>query len=204
MNKKQGLFFGCVVLLLAALTLAGCATGTKWVDAYTSATSTGTGVKQILSGADLEAARNELVKYSDDGATLAASQVEGYAPNPNGRVIQALSISPDGTVNNSSVGEWMYSKADNTITLVLTHGQTVENFEQRQGGTILIKSDTGFMNYLLVHVRLASIEKMPFDQAKFDAGEFPALYSGSSKQLANDTIIMNVLSIEKSTMMMFQ
>jgi outer membrane murein-binding lipoprotein Lpp len=202
MNKKQGLFLVGAVLLLAVITLAGCAKETKWVDSYTSATSTGTGVKQVLSGADLEAARNELVKYSDDGATLARSRVEGYAPNPNGRVIQALSISPDGTINNSSVGEWYYSKADNTVTLILTHGQTAENYEQRQGGTILIKSDTGFMNYLLVHVRLKDIKKQPFDQAAFDAGNFPRGYSGAPFKLGVDTITLNVLYIELSTLMM--
>lgn len=211
MNKKHGLFLGFAVLLAAVIfTMAGCenAANSDWtdlmVDAYTSATAQGTGAKQFLSGTDLETARDEFVSCSDDFATLAESQADGYEANPNSRVIQAMSINPDGSVSNSSVGEWKYAKGSpDTVTLQLTHGQTAVNYEERKGGTILMSSDSGFMDYYLVHVRFESITKRPFDQAAFDNGEFPKGYSGASKQLGTDTVVLNVLAIEKSTMMMF-
>jgi hypothetical protein len=212
MNKKHGLFIGFAVLLAAIFTLAGCDTSTggdtDWVDAYTSATQQGTGAKQFLEGADLETARDELVKCSDNCETLAEKNDEGYEENPNGRSVQALSINPDGTVNNSSLGSWKYIKGDDLssdqVLLLLTHGQTSENYEERKGGTVLMKTTDLTGSYLLVHVRLGKIDKIPFNQADFEAGEYPSGYSGASKQLSNDYVYLDVLAIELTTMMMFQ
>jgi hypothetical protein len=207
MNKKHGLFVGFAVLLAAAIfTLAGCDTGTggdtgtEWVDAYTSATQQGTGSKYFLTGTELETARNELVKHANPMGTLA-----NPTSNDDGLSIQALSINPDGSVNNSSVGDWDYVKGSpDQVILQLTHGQTSENYEKRKGGTILMATTDLQGSYLLVHVRLAKIEKRPFNQAEFDAGDFPAPYTGLSKQLSTDKIYLDVLSIELTTMMMFQ
>jgi hypothetical protein len=217
MNKKHGLFLGFAALLLAAIfTLAGCdpsttPSGTEWVDAYTSATAQGTKTKEFLSGEDLEAARDELVLRSDTFATMAEKDPGNYASdNPENRLIQAMSINPDGSVNNSSVGVWKYTKGtalrDDTVTLSLTHGQTSENYENRKGGTVLMQAGEASpfgSNYYLVHVRLKSISKQPFDQDAFDKGEFSWAYSGAPEKLSSDTVILDVLSIEKSTLMMF-
>ena len=170
-------------------------TTTSYVDSYTSASLT----KSTLSGDSLANAEEDLVALSNDLATLAESQVEGYV-EPESSVAQLMTVNPDGSVGFSTIHAWRYDPENDTVTIVVTHGQNALNInEAGDRGSLLIHGKA----YYLLHVETTNTVTLEYSDETYENGEFNMAYSGKDNQFSEYTITLDVMSIESTQVAMF-
>lgn len=164
-------------------------------DTFTSASLTRT----VLSDADLSAAYENLAAISNDLATLAISQEEGYA-EPESKLAQVMSVNPDGSIAMSTIHAWKVDPETQTITVVMTDGQTISNLvELGKRGSILVHGDM----YYNMHVETADIIKLDYSDEAYENGEFNMSYSGKDNQLCEYTVTFDILMIESTPLYVF-
>lgn len=164
-------------------------------DTFTSASLTRT----VLSDADLSAAYENLAAISNDLATLAISQEEGYA-EPESKLAQVMSVNPDGSIAMSTIYAWKVDPETQTITVVMTDGQTISNLvELGKRGSILVHGDM----YYNMHVETADIIKLDYSDEAYENGEFNMSYSGKDNQLCEYTVTFDILTIESTPLYVF-
>ena len=196
-----------VCLMLCLFMLAGCSTSnepaaddannaaTGYVDTFASASKTRT----VLEGSELDAAYDNLVAISNDNATLAESQAEGYVA-PESKYAQAMSVNPDGSIAMSTIHAWEVDKDAKTVTIVMTDGQTISNLnEVGDRGSIFVHGDA----YYNLHVKVSEVVKLEYSDEAYENGEFNVSYSGKDSQAAEYTVTCEILNIESSQLYIF-
>ena len=204
-----------LILCLSALVLVGCSSNssatseettapqtsetaseeTIYADTFTSASLTRT----VLSGNALDEAYTALVSLSNDLATLADSQVEGYSA-PESKLAQVMSVNPDGSIAMSTIHAWKVDPEAQTVTIVMTEGQTISNLaEVGKRGSILVHGDV----YYNMHVEVADVVKLDYSDEAYNNGEFNVDYSGKDNQFAEYTVTLNILTIESTPLYVF-
>lgn len=171
---------------------------TAYVDTYTSASLT----KTTLSGDDLTAAYDALLSVTNDCATLAQTQEEGYVA-PESVTAQIMSVNPDGSVGLSTIHAWQLSVNEDgsaTVKTVLTDGQNARNLaEVDNRGSLLVKVED---QYYLLHLKTTDIVELDYSDEAYEAGEFNSAYSGASNQLCEYTLTFDVMSVEAYNVLM--
>ena len=168
---------------------------TIYADTFTSASLTRT----VLSGNALDEAYTALVSLSNDLATLADSQVEGYSA-PESKLAQVMSVNSDGSIAMSTIHAWKVDAEAQTVTVVMTDGQTISNLvEVGKRGSILVHGDL----YYNMHVEVADVVKLDYSDEAYNNGEFNVDYSGKDNQLAEYTVTFNILTIESTPLYIF-
>ncbi len=167
------------------------------VDGYTTASAT----KTVLSAEAIAAIAPTLEAQSSTLSTTADTKKEGFAAKEGTTTAQIMTVNPDGSVGLSTISEWAYSAADNTVKMKLTHGQNAVNLEEiGAAGTLLVKAEGAV--YLL-HLRVTDVEVLEYSDAAFEAGEFDQFYSGAANQLDEHHITCDVTAIEVTYALMF-
>lgn len=170
---------------------------TTTVDTKTGASSTRT----VLSGDDLDAAVENLEAISNDLATKAETEKDGYE-EPESEIAQVLSVNDDGTPAMSTIHAWKVEGEgeDATITVVMTDGRTISNLiAEGAKGTILIHGDA----YYLIHVETKEVTTLEYSEEAYEAGEFNSAYSGASNELNEYTVTFTITDIESTQVYMF-
>lgn len=196
---------------LCALLLVGCSasTTTTTSEKETTATSettvdTKTGAsltRSTLSGDDLDAAIENLEAISNDLATKADSEKEGYE-EPESEIAQVMSVNDDGTPSMSTIHAWKVEGEgeDATITVVMTDGRTISNLvAEGAKGTILIHGDS----YYIIHVETKDVTTLEYSEEAYEEGKFNTSYSGASNELCEYTVTFNITDIESTQVYMF-
>lgn len=206
-----------LILCLSALVLVGCSSNssatseettapqtseatttteeTIYADTFTSASLT----RNVLSGNALNEAYTALANLSNDLATLADSQVEGYSA-PESKLAQVMSVNPDGSIAMSTIHAWKVDPEAQTVTIVMTEGQTISNLtEVGKRGSILVHGDL----YYNMHVEVADVVKLDYSDEAYNNGEFNVDYSGKDNQFAEYTVTLNILTIESTPLYIF-
>lgn len=169
-------------------------------DAYTSASST----KSWVSDARLEEARDELTSISSDLASLADTQVEGYVAPENEKIVQIMSVNPDGCVGFSTIHAWKYEVGEDqdSVTVELTRGQNALNLaEVGKRGSLLAHGEGA---YYIIHFEVENVEVLEYSDEAYEAGKFNSAYSGAKNQLEEYNLTLKVLGIESTFAAMFQ
>ena len=196
------------IALTAVLTLAGCAsssaapasaadTSTR-PDTYTSASLTRT----RLADSDFDAAVEKLSASSNDLATKADSEKEGYK-EPESTFAEVMSVNPDGSVNLSTIHAWKVENNGGTaeLTVVMTDGQTIENLlDEGDRGSVMIHLDDG---YYMLHIETEKVVTLEYSDDAYNAGKFNMSYSGKDAKLSEYTVTFKIYDIETSPVYMF-
>ena len=204
-----------LLLALSIFTLVGCtsaseketvkATSTPTIettaetitDTVTSASST----RIHLEGDDFTSAIDELVSISNDLATKAETEVEGYE-EPTSGVAQVMSTNIDGYVSMSTIHAWKVEKDGDeaTIKVVMTDGKTISNLIAKGAkGTILVHGSA----YYLMHVENVETVTLEYSDENYEAGLFNSSYSGKDAQLNEYTVTFRINELEKTFVYMF-
>lgn len=169
-------------------------------DAYTSASST----KSWVEGTQLDEVRNELMSISSDLASLADTQVEGYTAPENEKVVQIMSVNPDGCVGFSTIHAWKYEAGEefDRVHVELTRGQNALNLAKiGKRGTLLAHGEGA---YYLIHFETEKVAVLEYSDEAFGEGKFNSAYSGAKNQLEEYSLTLKVLGIESTYAAMFQ
>lgn len=197
----------CTLLVGCASTTTNETTSEKEVTATSEATTTvdtKTGAsftRSELSGEDLDAAVENLEAISNDLATKAETEKDGYE-EPESEIAQVMSVNDDGTPSMSTIHAWKVEGEgeDATITVVMTDGRTISNLiAEGAKGTILIHGDA----YYIVHVETKDVTTLEYSEEAYEAGEFNSAYSGASNELNEYTVTFNITDIESTQVYMF-
>ena len=204
-----------LLLALSIFTLVGCtsaseketvkATSTPTIettaetitDTVTSASST----RIHLEGDDFNSAIDELVSISNDLATKAETEVEGYEEPASG-VAQVMSINSDEYVSMSTIHAWKVEKDGDeaTIKVVMTDGKTISNLIAKGAkGTILVHGSA----YYLMHVENVETVTLEYSDENYEAGLFNSAYSGKDAKLNEYTVTFRINELEKTFVYMF-
>lgn len=164
------------------------------VDAVSSASVTHTD----LSGSDYDAAISELESLSNDLATKADSEAEGYTAPESTTFAEVISVSPDGYPSMSTIHAW---KVDgDTITVVMTDGRTISNLiNVGDRGTILIHGSS----YYVLHVETSDVKTLEYSDDAYNNGEFNVDYSGADRQAPEYTVTFKINELESTQVYMF-
>lgn len=157
--------------------------------------------RSTLNGDDYDAAVEELVSISNDLATKAETEAEGYV-EPESGVAQVMSVSSDGFVSMSTIHAWKVesSEAGTTITVVMTDGNTISNLITKGAkGTILIHGS----KYYILHVENVETVTLDYSDEDYEAGKFNSAYSGADAQLSEYTVTFNIDEIQSTFVYMF-
>ena len=167
------------------------------VDGYTTASTT----KNVLSGDALAAVAPALEALSSTLSTTAEAKAEGFVQKEGTTTAQILTINEDGSIGLSTISEWAFSGADNTVKMKLTYGQNALNLT-RDGatGTLMVKVEGA--EYLL-HLAVTDVEVLEYSDAAFEAGEFDQFYSGAENHFAEYHITCDVTAVEVTYALMF-
>ena len=207
-------------LLTIALLCGVAAASAEWVDAYTSASLT----KSYVEGEEMDALAEALAVSGADIATKAQTEAPDYQ-RMYGAHVQIMSVNPDGSIGMSTIGYWRYANnrtgaQDVTITagdwsftnrgegadqvcIQLTEGQNALNlWNEGVGGRTTLLAKIENVSYLL-HLNMTECHEQKFDQAAYDAGEFASGYSGADRQASSFYFVFDVLSVEKTTQLIF-
>lgn len=170
-----------------------------YADSYTSASPT----RILMEGDDLNASVDFLASISNDLATKADTEAEGYTAPESSNLAQVLSVNPDGSISTSTIHAW---KVENTeygpkVTVVMTDGQTIQNLVKAVGtrGTIMVHGD----KYYIMHVETSDISVLEYTDENFEAGLFNVDYSGAEHQLTEYTVTFDIYMLEGSFVYMF-
>lgn len=173
------------------------ATAETVTDTVTSASST----RINLEGEDFNAAIEELAGISNDLATKAESEVEGYE-EPTSGVAQVMSTNSDGYVSMSTIHAWKVEKNGDeaTIKVVMTDGKTISNLITKGAkGTILVHGSA----YYLMHVENVETTTLEYSDENYEAGLFNAAYSGKDAKLNEYTVTFRINELEKTFVYFF-
>ena len=208
-----------VALVLALITMGVMAIASaEVVDAYTSASLT----KSFVTGADLDALAVVLSESGADIATKSQTEAEGYQ-KMYGKHANIMSVNPDGSIGMSTIGYWRYvnnrangmdavitagdwtftrrGEGADQVVVQLTEGQNALNLVNQDRTTLMVILDDG--TYLL-HLAKTDMFEQKFDQAAYDAGLFASGYSGADRAASSFYYVFDVLSIEKTNMLIFK
>ena len=166
-------------------------------DTVTSASST----RIHLEGDDFTSAIDELVSISNDLATKAETEVEGYEELTSG-VAQVMSTNIDGYVSMSTIHAWKVEKDGDeaTIKVVMTDGKTISNLITKGAkGTILVHGSA----YYLMHVENIETVTLEYSDENYEAGLFNSAYSGKDAKLNEYTVTFRINELEKTFVYMF-
>lgn len=166
-------------------------------DTVTSASST----RIHLEGDDFNSAIDELVSISNDLATKAETEVEGYE-EPSSGVAQVMSTNIDGYVSMSTIHAWKVEKDGDeaTIKVVMTDGKTISNLITKGAkGTILVHGSA----YYLMHVENVETVTLEYSDENYEAGLFNSAYSGKDSKLNEYTVTFRINELEKTFVYMF-
>lgn len=166
-------------------------------DTVTSASST----RIHLEGDDFTSAIDELVSISNDLATKAETEVEGYEELTSG-VAQVMSTNIDGYVSMSTIHAWKVEKDGDeaTIKVVMTDGKTISNLITKGAkGTILVHGSA----YYLMHVENVETVTLEYSDENYEAGLFNSAYSGKDAKLNEYTVTFRINELEKTFVYMF-
>ena len=166
-------------------------------DTVTSASST----RIHLEGDDFTSAIDELVSISNDLATKAETEVEGYEELTSG-VAQVMSTNIDGYVSMSTIHAWKVEKDGDeaTIKVVMTDGKTISNLIAKGAkGTILVHGSA----YYLMHVENVETVTLEYSDENYEAGLFNSAYSGKDAKLNEYTVTFRINELEKTFVYMF-
>ena len=166
-------------------------------DTVTSASST----RIHLEGDDFTSAIDELVSISNDLATKAETEVEGYEELTSG-VAQVMSTNIDGYVSMSTIHAWKVEKDGDeaTIKVVMTDGKTIRNLIAKGAkGTILVHGSA----YYLMHVENVETVTLEYSDENYEAGLFNSAYSGKDAKLNEYTVTFRINELEKTFVYMF-
>lgn len=178
-------------------TAAATTETTTTTDTVSSASLT----RNTLNGDDFEAAIDELVSISNDLATKAETEADGYE-EPESKYAQVMSVSSDGYVSMSTIHAWKVEKTDEgeKITVVMTDGNTISNLITKGAkGTILIHGSA----YYLLHVENENTVALAYSDEDYEAGKFNSAYSGADHQLTEYTVTLTINEIESTYVYMF-
>ena len=173
------------------------ATAETVTDTVTSASST----RFNLEGEDFNVAIEELAGISNDLATKAETEVEGYE-EPTSGVAQVMSTNSDGYVSMSTIHAWKVEKNDDeaTIKVVMTDGKTISNLISKGAkGTILVHGSA----YYLMHVENVETTTLEYSDENYEAGLFNSAYSGKDAKLNEYTVTFRINELEKTFVYMF-
>ncbi len=212
MKKIIAMFLA--LMMLGMLSVASA----EVVDTYTSASLT----KSFVTGEALDALAVVLSESGADIATKAQTEAEGYQ-KMYGKHVNIMSVNPDGSIGMSTIGYWRYvnNRADgmdavitagdwtfarrgegaDQVVVQLTEGQNALNLVNQDRTTLMVILDDG--TYLL-HLAKTDMFEQKFDQTAYDAGEFASGYSGADRAASSFYYVFDVLSIEKTNMLMFK
>lgn len=202
------LFTALTALLLVGCSATSTTTSTEEKVTTTSETATvdtKTGAsftRSALSGDDLDAAIKDLEACSNDLATKADSEKDGYE-EPESKYAQVMSVNDDGTVSMSTIHAWKVEGEgeDATITVVMTDGRTISNLAaEGKKGTILIHGEE---SYYLLHVETKDVVTLEYSEEDYEAGKFNMSYSGASNELTEYTVTFTITELESTQVYMF-
>ncbi len=185
----------------ASTTEATATTETTAAETTTDLVSSVSMTRSTLNGDDYAAAVEELASISNDLATKAETEVEGYE-EPESGVAQVMSVASDGFVNMSTIHAWKVesSEAGTTITVVMTDGNTISNLLTKGAkGTILIHGS----KYYILHVENVETVTLAYSDEDYEAGKFNSAYSGADAQLNEYTVTFNIDEIQSTFVYMF-
>lgn len=215
---KKSLCAMLIFLSLVALRLPGRVGAVELVDAYSSASLT----KSYVEGEELTQLASKLSAWGADIATRAQREAPGYKRMYD-KNAQIMTVNPDGSVGLSTIANWRYAnnsggqepfkviagpwafssrgEGNDQVIIQLTYGQNAININRDDArATLLVKDGE---NAYLLHLKLTDRHEQVFDQAAYEAGEFAATYVGSGTSASSFYFIFNVMSIEKSSTLLF-
>lgn len=183
----------------AASTAAAAASEPATEETATAAPAASASVTRTdLSGSDYDAAISELESLSNDLATKADSEAEGYTAPESTTFAEVISVSPDGYPSMSTIHAW---KVDgDTITVVMTDGRTISNLiNVGDRGTILIHGSS----YYVLHVETSDVKTLEYSDDAYNNGEFNVDYSGADRQAPEYTVTFKINELESTQVYMF-
>lgn len=203
-----------IFAILCCVALAGCSTSTSVSSKKEASSTTTTSVtttdtvtgasttRTSLSGDDYKEAVKDLESISNDLATKAETEKDGYEEPEDAKLAQVMSVNDDGTVSMSTIHAWKVEEDGDqaTITVVMTDGRTISNLVQEGcKGTILIHGSA----YYLLHVETANVSTLEYSDEDYEAGKFNSAYSGASNKLNEYTVTFNIIDLESTQVYMF-
>lgn len=210
--KKIALILAALLVMTASVALADT------VDTYTSASLT----KSYVEGEEAAALAEVLTMSGADIATTKQASAPDYV-KMYGDHVNVITVNPDGCpgmstigywryVNNReggadvviSAGDWQYTRRGtgaDQVVFQLTDGQNARNL-LADDARLTIQLTKEKTTYLL-HLDVTEVFAQEFTQEAYDAGEFATGYSGADRKATSYYYVCDVLSIEKTGMLMF-
>lgn len=178
----------------ASAAAADSSASSEPVDAVSSASLTRT----TLTGSDYDTAISELESLSNDLATKADSEADGYTAPEKVTYAEVMSVSSEGYPCMSTIHAW---KVDgDTITVVMTAGRTISNLtEVGDRGTILIHGSS----YYLLHVETENVKTLEYSDEAYNNGEFNVDYSGADTKASEYTVTFKINDLESTQVYVF-